>query len=66
MTILTKVDIVCDSVIIPKGTKGTVVAFEWGDKKQGFVVDFPQLSKVFVSKEQTVKSDEKVIVEKNV
>lgn len=53
MRITTKIEIKDESVVIPKNTIGSVVCVEWGDKN-GFIVDFPQHSRVFVKREDVI------------
>lgn len=65
MTITTKSEIKDGSIVIPKGSNGQVRAVQWGDKKEGYVVDFPHSSMVYVAKEDaTIITIEKVVEEK--
>lgn len=64
MIVETKRDIKDEAVVIPKGTKGLVKGIQWGEKKDGFVVDFSQPSLTFVSKEDVVISVVEKVVEK--
>lgn len=65
MTIETKREVKDESGVIPKGTRGQVAAVQWGDKKDGYVVDFPQSSKVYVAREDAnILTVEKVVEKK--
>lgn len=54
MMIETKCEIKDGSNIIPKGTNGIVKACQWGEKKDGYIISFPQSSELYVSKEDVV------------
>ena len=53
MTATTKNDVKDDGVLIPKGTEGSIVGLIWGDK-DGYCIDFPTASRVFVPREAVV------------
>lgn len=62
MTIEVRREIKDEQTVIPKGTRGQVAAVQWGDKKDGYVVDFPQSSGVYVAREDVnVLTVEKVV-----
>jgi hypothetical protein len=50
MIVITKAESTIEKVVTPKGTRGLVVAVRFGDK-EGYVVDFPQNTRVFILKE---------------
>jgi hypothetical protein len=54
MRITTKVEIKDYDIKIPKGITGVVVGVTWGDKCDGFVVDFPTASRVYVARENAI------------
>jgi hypothetical protein len=64
MTIETKCEVKDESGVIPKGTRGQVAAVQWGDKKDGYVVDFPQSSGVYVAREDVIIITVEKVVEK--
>lgn len=64
MTVETKYEVKDESGVIPKGTRGQIAAVQWGDKKDGYVVDFPQSSKVYVAKEDVIIITVEKVVEK--
>jgi hypothetical protein len=60
MLIFIKNDITYEKIVIPKKTKGLVVGVQWGTKNgDGFVVDFPSFSRVFVHRDNAVIIGEK-------
>jgi hypothetical protein len=64
MKIITKTQIQDDTVVIEKGITGFVVAVQWGDQ-DGFIVNFPQHSKVFVKRENASIVEEKPVLPKS-
>ncbi len=57
MTATTKVDITDYDVKVSKGTTGVIVGVQWGDKKDGYVMDFPNATRVFVARENVITED---------
>lgn len=58
MYVTTKVDINEGKVSVPKGTRGTVVALQWGDKGEKYIVDFSHVSQsVLISRENVIKTE---------
>jgi len=51
MKVITKVGLTENKITIPKGTNGIVKAVQWGDKKDGFIVDFPQVASIFITRD---------------
>jgi hypothetical protein len=64
MIIETNREIKEGTVIIPKGTRGIVKGIQWGDKKDSYVVDFSQLSLVYVFRQDIIILAEEKVVEK--
>ncbi len=52
MIVTTLVDCKEDKDVVAKGTKGLVVGVQWGDRGDGYVINFPQVSRMFVSREK--------------
>lgn len=59
MMVTNKIEVTEGKVVVPKGTKGLVKACQWGEKKDGYVVDFPQLSGIYMPKEDVVVVEER-------
>ncbi len=54
MTITLLQDVKDGSVTIPKGTKGTVRAFQWGESGEKYIVDFIDHNYIRVDKEDAL------------
>jgi hypothetical protein len=58
MYVTTKVDITEGKVSIPKGVRGNVIALQWGDKGEKYIVEFQQVSQsVIVSRDNVIKTE---------
>jgi hypothetical protein len=51
MMVTLKRDITDNNVVVSKGTTGVIKAFQWGEKKDGYLIDFPQNSLITVNRE---------------
>lgn len=49
MKVSTKNEVTFEGIKIPKKTMGTVVGHTWG-LKEGYIINFPQASSVFLEK----------------
>lgn len=54
MTATTKIDVTDYDVKVPKGTVGVIVGVQWGDKTDGYIIDFPHASRVYVARENVI------------
>ena len=61
MMATTKIDIVDEKTKVPKGTLGKVVGCQWGERGDGYIIDFPNDSRVFVSTDKVTISDNSVM-----
>jgi hypothetical protein len=64
MKLTTKNNITDYNVKVPKGIVGIVIGVCWGDQ-DGYVVDFPQASRVFVKREDAVIMEETNALQKS-
>jgi len=50
MLAITKIEVIDEGVVVPKGTVGTIKGVTWGNK-DGYVMKFPNANNIFVDKE---------------
>ena len=64
MKIIIKKDIIDNNVvIIPKNTEGFIKAYQWGDKGEFYIVDFPTKKDIVVPKSDAIIVQEKKKIE---
>ena len=58
--VIVKKEIVNGKIVIPIGSKGFVKAYQWGDKGENYILDFPELISVVISKDDVTKIAESI------